>query len=61
MLAGLKRGPHYERRVFAGEFGASMKESFVAGLHQLSSRRVGLIGFGDIAKTLAKLLGAFRM
>lgn len=59
MLAGLKRMPHYERRAFSGEFAASMKESFVVGLHQLSHRRVGLIGFGDIAKAVAKMLGAF--
>lgn len=59
MLASLRRVPHYERRVYKGEFKASLQGIFTAGLHSLGSRKVGLIGFGDIAADVAKDLSGF--
>ncbi|MDR1559584.1 MAG: glycerate dehydrogenase [Clostridiales bacterium] len=59
ILAGLRRIPYYERRVYKGEFHESWKGIFTAGLRQLSGRRVGIIGFGDIAKALITLLRPF--
>jgi len=51
--------PYCDRRVFQGAFQETFREIFHAGLHNLGSRKVGLVGFGDIASHTAKLLGSF--
>ncbi|MBR5641581.1 MAG: 2-hydroxyacid dehydrogenase [Firmicutes bacterium] len=58
ILAGLKHIPFYEQEVYKGHFYPAITY-FTEGLHQLSSRKVGVIGFGNIAKALIRMLNAF--
>lgn len=59
MLAGLRRFTYYEQKVRTDGFREAMREYTGEGLHQLSSRRVGLIGLGENGGATAKLLQSF--
>lgn len=59
MLTGLRRASYYQQKVYAGEFREALQEYASEGLHELGSRRVGLIGLGENGVATAELLRAF--
>lgn len=59
MLTGLRRVGYYERQVFEGKFREAMRGYDGEGLHELGSRKVGLLGLGENGGATAGLLRAF--
>lgn len=57
MLAALRQLPAYDRATRAGH-GWTLPPSLGEGSAEIRGKTVGLIGFGDIASTLAIVLGA---
>jgi phosphoglycerate dehydrogenase-like enzyme len=58
MLAALRRLPLMDRRTRAGEW---LKEEARGVNRQLTGKVVGVVGFGAIGKTLAKMLSGFAI
>lgn len=59
IIAALRMIPYADREIKAGNYTEVQNEFRSEGYHELSSRHVGIVGFGAIGRELAKLLKAF--
>lgn len=57
MLSALRRVPYYDARMRAGDGWTADLDSF-DGLGEVAGRTVGLVGYGDVARSLAPVLKA---
>lgn len=60
MLAGLRRTAHADQQIKDGQFEQCQKNYRFQGIHEMRSRKVGLIGCGPVGRTVARMLQAFR-